>query len=271
MAGAITTALSSYGAARASIQGSPKEDEVTRALYGAMWPDLIGEVLRALLAGAPRDRVEEILAQPFYLVYIPTSAPCPDIVVTDADGAVLCVIEHKIRAPSNGTTVKRAAHHGYLHTAAAAMLGVEGMDVEPHSWDECTCGDDHLVKGPKHRHALAIWQIDTYSFTTGWLRRNGWTIKDPATVLWVLLDLRGRAAADVFTVPGQPPNSPLTARSADQWHTTSYTALVPALLQALPLLPRQEREDRAHETASFHHLLTLLSAVTTANGLPHLA
>lgn len=267
MPGMITHTLSGQGWSL-PLESDTRENAVTRAFHDAMWPTIIDTIVRSLLAGAPHAQVQNILSRPYY-VFLPRRTPCPDMVILDADDNVLCVLEFKINAPANPTSVLIAARDGYLEDATETDLALEYEDLHAHDWDHCACGSGQLVKNQGGLHLPAIWQIDCYRFTRGWLQQNGLTIVKPADVLWVLVDLRGRAARDVFRLHGPRHPLPLTAHSADQWHTTSYAALVPALLTALPMLPRHAPDSQ--ENIIFLGLLGKLSAVAVRNGLAPLA
>jgi hypothetical protein len=64
-----------------------------------------------------------------------------------------------------------------------------------------------------------LWQVDYYRCDSGWLPGEV-ALKDPGTVAWILLDRKGRPAAELFW----------DAHTAHVWQTVSYDAFASKLL-----------------------------------------
>jgi hypothetical protein len=146
----------------------------------------------------------------------------------NASGRVLTVFEHKRGAPSNTTSYPWFSRSRRFDDLVAQSLIIPEHTPGRHTPAECRCGEDQWHTGLKQgRSAAGMPQIDFYRCTPGrWVKpvSDGGNvyIDDPADVLWVMIDLYGRTAAEAF--PG--------SHTAAEWHTTSYDDLALALWEA---------------------------------------
>ena len=176
-------------------------------------------VWQALLSGVdPQERARVIGTETLWS-WIPYASPGPDFGALNRDNAVRVVVEHKRYARANPTSYANFVGRQRFDERVARSYVVPRHTLGRHTPAQCQ-GCEETVWHTALRNgkwAAGMPQIDYYRCTPEkWVRPlpdgNEVSLTDPTDVLWLLLDSRGRSAAEAF--PG--------AHTATEWSTTSY-------------------------------------------------
>jgi hypothetical protein len=193
-----------------------KEATTTSAIRGLLDPDkdlTLALIIRdALLAGADKRRVAQVIGQTPLWGYESGARATPDLGMIDATNQIRVVIEHKRGA---------APHPGrYPHFNTLTRFN-EPLALSLPA--RLTDGENVLV-GPWGYGKL--WQIDYYRCTNDWIRAletgHPVTLPDATKALWILLDSKGRDARELYW----------EGHTSAEWTTTSYGQFVPPIISA---------------------------------------
>jgi len=173
----------------------------------------------ALLSGVDAAKRNHVIAGETLWSWDPRANPGPDFGALNPNNDVRVVVEHKRYAKSNPTSYGKFIGRKRFDDPVAQSYVVPKHTTGQHTPEQCLGCEDSLWHTAirKGKFAAGMPQIDFYRCTPDkWVRRleDGGEahLSDPTKVLWILLDSRGRSAAEAF--PG--------AHTAAEWYTTSY-------------------------------------------------
>jgi hypothetical protein len=197
-------------------RGDRAEQHITRATRALLDPDedigLALIVRDAILAGVDKDLAAKLVGDAPLWGYEPCTSPGPDLGLLDKHNRLRVVVEHKCGAYANCEPYSRFNTLTRFDDPLALSLQGRPPDSEedpdgPWGWGQ-------------------LWQIDYYRCTRNWIQplETGElvTLPDATAVLWILLELNGRSAEELFP----------DAHTSSDWTTTSYQEFVPPLLSA---------------------------------------
>ena len=209
-------------------RGARAEERITEMIWDLLDPgaDLaLALIVRdALLAGADPRAAARIVGDTPLWGCVPGTCPAPDLRLVDAGNLIRVIVEHKCGAAANSRSYPR--FNTLPRFGDPLALSLPGRPHQPPQ------------AGPWGQGQL--WQIDYYRCTPAWVRplKTGEpvTLPDATDALWVLLDLGGRHAADVFW----------DAHTGRDWVTTGYADFVPPLVSAYDHALRSGIFGQAH-------------------------
>lgn len=197
-------------------QGDRAEQRITSVIRDLLNPDddhALALVVRdAILAGVDKRLAAKIIGNAPLWGYEPCSSPGPDLGLLDESNQIRVVVEHKCGALPNCQAYPR--FHTLARFGDRLARSLPGRPTGPGTGPGKPWGEGLL------------WQIDYYRCTPSWIRplESGEpvTLPDATAALWILLDLAGRDARELFW----------DGHTSGEWITTSYRQFVPPLIEA---------------------------------------
>jgi|ERR1035438_3072346 hypothetical protein len=196
--------------------GDRAEQLITRAIRDLLDPGIdraLALIVRdAILAGVDKRTVASVVGDAPVWGYESCTRAGPDLCLLDADNQIHVVVEHKCGAPPNAEPYPHFNTLTRFNDPLALSLPSRPADSAD------------VPDGPWGRGKL--WQIDYYRCTRNWIQalKTGEpvTLPDATAVVWILLDLHGRDARDLFW----------DGHTSGEWITTGYQQFVPPLISA---------------------------------------
>jgi hypothetical protein len=197
--------------------GDRPEQSITSALRDLLDPGIdlaLALIVRdAILAGASERIVVDVVGDAPLWGYESRTRAGPDLCVIDADNRIRVVVEHKCGAKANCEPYPLFNTLTRFNDPLALSLPARPAET-----------DDIPDTGPWGQGLL--WQTDYYRCTRDWIRPletgEPVTLPDATAVLWILLDIDGRDARELFW----------DGHTSGDWITTSYQQFLPPLISA---------------------------------------
>ncbi len=220
-------------------EGHRYEAGITSALRCLLDPDAdlaLALVIRdAILAGVDKAVAARSVGNVPLWGYESGASATPDLCMIDETSQIRVVVEHKCGADPQCDRYPRFNTLTRFGDPLALSLPRRPADSED------------VSGGPWGQGRL--WQIDYYRCTRDWIRAletgEPVTLPDATKALWVLLDIHGRDARELYW----------DGHTSGEWITTSYQQFVPPIISAYDNALRNGLTTRANRIESLLRML----------------